>query len=509
MALTYVGGITGTKAGATSGNTTLSLTALTGGSNAAAAAGDIVIAVFATGSAADRTLAITDGTTAYTLIGAELYANGTSYDTNLRVAYKVLTGADATVTFGPTGNNADAGAMAVHVWRGISASNPIDVTTTTATGTASGKPNGAAITPVTSGAVILVAGGAAAATGAAFTQSGAELSNFRSATSVDTNDAMVGIGSKAWTSGAFDPVVWTGGTANAADSWAAITVALRPFVAVTHTTTGTPTGQGSTVSGTAQHNAAHSTSGALTGPGSTVVGSAARFRAHAGTGGLIGQGAVITGSADRQDAPAFVEHATSGVLTGQGSLVVGAAARTRAHGATGGVSGPGSIVVGASARVRAFTSSGGLVGQGSELSGTASRVGQAVTHDTTGDLTGQASTLSGAAGRSGDEGTTTPGGDDAPHGIYYQNQKRRKIGRRPLDKLLDKAIKEYGEGLAVFIESEKEEVKAIVAPFVDEGVINYESLRDDIDAIKQLIAEYQAYLLEQDEEEILILLMVA
>ena len=53
MALQYVGGNTATKAGATSGNSTISLTALTGGLSASAAAGDLVIAVFATGSAAD------------------------------------------------------------------------------------------------------------------------------------------------------------------------------------------------------------------------------------------------------------------------------------------------------------------------------------------------------------------------------------------------------------------------------------------------------------------------
>ena len=233
MAIQYVGGNTATKAGATSGNSTISLTALTGGISSSAAAGDIVIAVFATGSAADRTLSITDGTTAYTLIGTELYSNGTTYDTNLRVAYKVLTAADATVTFGPTLNAQDAGAMALHVWRGVDSTTPLDVAATTATGTGSGRPNPPAITPVTAGSEIIVAGGAAAGTGAVFVGTG--LSNFRTATSVDTNDAMVGIGSFDWVSGTYDPAAWTGGTANAADSWASITLALRPSVTQTLT----------------------------------------------------------------------------------------------------------------------------------------------------------------------------------------------------------------------------------------------------------------------------------
>lgn len=233
MALQYVGGNVATKAGATSGNSTISLTTLTGGLATSASAGDFVIAVYATGSTADRALTITDGTTAYTLIGTELYANGTSYDTNLRVAYKRLTVADASVTFGPTGNAADAGAMAVHVWRGVDSNTPLDVAATTATGTATGRPNPAAITPTTSGSVIIIAGAGAAATGAVFTA--AYLSNFRTATSIDTQDAMVGVGSIAWTSGAYDGAQWTGGTANAADSWAAVTIALRPAVDATLT----------------------------------------------------------------------------------------------------------------------------------------------------------------------------------------------------------------------------------------------------------------------------------
>jgi len=228
MALQYVGGNTATKVGATSGNSTISLTTLTGGIASAAAAGDLVIAVFATGSTANRTLSITDGTTAYTLIDTELYSNGTTYDTNLRVAYKLLTANDTSVTFGPTLNAQDAGAMAVHVWRGVNTASIFDVAAVPATGTGSGRPNPASITPTTSGAFIVIAGAGSAGTGAVYTAS--YLSNFRTATSADTNDAMVGIGSLAWTSGPYDGAQWTGGTTNAADSWAAMTIALRPTI---------------------------------------------------------------------------------------------------------------------------------------------------------------------------------------------------------------------------------------------------------------------------------------
>lgn len=237
MAIQYVGGTTATKLGAASGNTTISLTALTGGIASAAAAGDIVIVTFVTGSTADRTLLIQDpAAVAYTLIGTELYANGTTNDTNLRVAYKFMgTTPDTTVTIGPSGNNADAAAMAVQVWRGVDTTTPFDVTTTTATGTGTGRPNPPAITPVTSGTIIGVVGGASAGTGAVFTAPA--LSNFRTATSADTQDAMVGVGSFAWTSGAYDPAAYTGGTTNAADSWAALTYALREKVATTFSRT--------------------------------------------------------------------------------------------------------------------------------------------------------------------------------------------------------------------------------------------------------------------------------
>lgn len=277
MAIAFVGGTTATKAGATSGNTTIALNSgLTGGSRASVQAGDLVIAVFATGAAADRTLAITDGTTGYTLIGSELYANGTTYDTNLRVAYKFMGSTpDTSTTFGPTGNAQDAGAMCVYVFSGVDSGTPLDVAATTATGTGTGRPNGASILPTTTGAYVVVAGGGAAGTGAVYTQSGTELSGFKSATSVDTNDAMMGIGYFAWTSGTFDPVVWTGGTTNAADSWAAVTVALRPSAPTNYPLTANSgsysvTGSSATVS---KNRAVTSSSGsyALTGESATIT----------------------------------------------------------------------------------------------------------------------------------------------------------------------------------------------------------------------------------------------
>lgn len=227
MAITFVGSNIAIKAGAASGTSTVSLTGLTGGSSATAPAGSLVIAIFATGSTADRALAITDGSGNYTLIDSERYANGSTTDTNFRVAYKFMGGTpDTTTTFGATGNNADAGCMAVFVFEGVDPGTPLDVAAVGATGTGTGRADPASIQPTTTGAVILVAGAGATAAGAVFTSS--DLSNFRSNTSPDSNDAMLGAGTFAWSSGAFNPAQFGGGTTNAGDSWAAMSVALRP-----------------------------------------------------------------------------------------------------------------------------------------------------------------------------------------------------------------------------------------------------------------------------------------
>lgn len=229
MALQYVGGKSGSFVGATSGNTNVALNSgLTGGIASAAAAGDLVVVVFVTGSTANRALAITDPSAVdYTLIDSELYANGSTYDTNLRAAYKFMPGTpDASVNIGPSGNAADGAAYAIHVWRGVDTSNPFDVAPVAATGTGTGRPNAGAVRRNARGSVVLVAGGGAAATGAVFTAS--ELSGFVTANGADTNDGTVGLGYYDGPVRLFDPAAWTGGSTNAANSWAALSLVLRP-----------------------------------------------------------------------------------------------------------------------------------------------------------------------------------------------------------------------------------------------------------------------------------------
>lgn len=224
--LQYVGGNSRSIAGSLGTTNTLSLTELTGGISSSAANGDLVIAAYAIGANSDRLLTITDGTSNYTLIGTELSSNGTGYDTNLRVAYKRLTAADATVSFGPTGSTNNAGAAVVHVWRGANAATPLDVTPTTATGTSTGRPDPPSITPVTAGSKIIIVGASSASVTSPFVAN--YLLNLIQITSASTYDAAVAIGSVDWTSGAYNGAQFTGGTTNSLDSWAALAFAIRP-----------------------------------------------------------------------------------------------------------------------------------------------------------------------------------------------------------------------------------------------------------------------------------------
>jgi hypothetical protein len=304
----------------------------------------------------------------------QLNPNTQTYDTALNVSYKFMGGTpDTTFTAPSTGSNADAQRWTVQVFRGVDPTTPLDVAAVAASGVGTGRPDPGSITPTTSGAYVLICGGGAAATGAAYTAPANYTTNFLTGTTADTNDAMVGSGYRAWTSGAENPAQYTGGTTNAVDSWAAYTIALRPQVAVTHATTGTLVGSGSTVAGSANHKTLHGT-----------------------TGALVGQGSTVTGSANRSTP---VTHATTGVLVGQGSTIVGAAARTRVHPTTGVLVGQGSTVVGAANRFRAHPTTGALVGQGATITGTADRAIGSVTHGTTGVLVGQGSTVTGAANR--------------------------------------------------------------------------------------------------------------
>jgi hypothetical protein len=227
----FVGGAIAAKAGATSGNTTIALNSgLTGGIASAVSDGDLVIAAFATSSVGDKTLAITDGSTAYELIGSELWADD-NRDANLRVAYKFVSG-DTATTFGPTTATADAGTTAVYVFRGVSQITPLDVAAQGIAQSNTARANPPSITPVTPGAFIVCIGAAGTNAGVqTFTSS--DLIDFLTIGSDSTYDSTLGIGHKDdWVSGPFDAAQFGFSTTDSTGfAAAAMSIALRPALA--------------------------------------------------------------------------------------------------------------------------------------------------------------------------------------------------------------------------------------------------------------------------------------
>ena len=225
-ATSYVGGATCSGTGATY---SCSLTALTGGSGSAAIANDLVIVVTGWASAANGDPGVTTPT-GYTEV-YDLYRSDTR-DVNISVNWKVMGGTpDTSVTVRGYNNAANGGATAVHVWRGVNTTTPMDVAPPTGVtaGNAS-RPDSPAITPITTGAMVLSVGmGTGDATPLAQTTP-TGYSNGRSVAGTgSTMSVIANIASKTWSgSGAEDPAAWTGGETSTSDSWAAGTLALRP-----------------------------------------------------------------------------------------------------------------------------------------------------------------------------------------------------------------------------------------------------------------------------------------
>jgi hypothetical protein len=226
MAISYVGGQTAGRANPTSA---LSVNfALTGGSDAAPLAGDLVVVCCVTGSAAGNPAMAVTTPTGYTALG-QLNQSAQTNDTSLDVSYKIMTATpDTAVTIPGTTNNAWAEAYSIQVFRGVDATTPMDVTAVSAGNTGTGRPDPATIAFATAGAWTVICGGGAAGTGANYTAPANYTTNFVTATGADTTDAMVGSGYNTAPGASENPAAYTGGTTGATDSWAAYTLALRP-----------------------------------------------------------------------------------------------------------------------------------------------------------------------------------------------------------------------------------------------------------------------------------------
>ncbi len=314
MAITFVGSHVETHAATSAQTVNFSSLLNTAGGTPTVLTDDIVLVAVENASTVNRGDAtlIPSG---YTSMHTADYQNGT-HDSNFKVSYKVMGATPDTSVAIPASNATTAGvAYAIYVFRGVNTITPADVTTVVTGAINTGKVNAAAITPVTAGAWIFVAGGAAVAAGAVFAQAATpDLStttnHFRTATITSTtNDANIGAGIKTdWTSGAFDAAAWNGSTATTTDSWSAVTVALRPL----GPTAGTATGQGTAVAtGKSIFKAAGVSSGAGTATATSIA-------TKAGTGASASSSTVAaTGTATVNSAGVSVGSST---VAGTGSF---------------------------------------------------------------------------------------------------------------------------------------------------------------------------------------------
>jgi hypothetical protein len=169
----------------------------------------------------------------YVQVGGDIYADDVN-DTNLGVAYKIMgVSPDTIVTIPGTGLSGCA--VTIVALRSVNTTTPLDVAVTVATSTNTGQPNPASITPITAGALISVHVGAAepGTSDGDLTNPGdlsSVTNHFRAIASHGSNDTShAGHGLKLnWTSGAFDPAQWAGGSIHADSSWGAVTIAWRP-----------------------------------------------------------------------------------------------------------------------------------------------------------------------------------------------------------------------------------------------------------------------------------------
>ena len=142
----FVGGKSVGIPGRTSG-LTISLTDLTGGLDTQPSAGDVVIVAYVVSTTGQKQI----GTTTAGYRRLAMARGDDTCDTNMEIEWKVMgvspdTSVDVTQTFG----SAEGGAVAIHVWRGVSPIQPFEVGAA-ALGNNTGRPDPSSTTPSTSG----------------------------------------------------------------------------------------------------------------------------------------------------------------------------------------------------------------------------------------------------------------------------------------------------------------------------------------------------------------------
>lgn len=159
----------------------------------------------------------------------DLYANDTR-DANLATLWKIMgVTPDSSVECRASTVSTNGSVCIAYAWRGVDQSTPMDVASTSATAIDSAIPDSPSITPVTAGALVVALGLGTGVSVDTDVTAPSGYSNKVSTTTDPGNAVIAGVASKAWSgSGAEDPAAWTDWTTSTGDSWAAVTLALRP-----------------------------------------------------------------------------------------------------------------------------------------------------------------------------------------------------------------------------------------------------------------------------------------
>lgn len=231
--ITFVGYKLSTVPQSSQATYTIGTTSLSGGIGGDVQDGDTIILSYGSTSAGDLAISVDNHASITFTEVAELFADD-SNDTNLAVAVGTISGTPpATFTINGTANTANGQVAILRCYRNVNATIQ-DVAATTAQNGNTTIADGAAITPVTSGARVVAVYACAAPTGNTIdfatpgVPSGWENFTSLSNTGGSTRYVAMCTFDKAWTSGALDPPALDPGDNPVSGSWAAITIALRP-----------------------------------------------------------------------------------------------------------------------------------------------------------------------------------------------------------------------------------------------------------------------------------------
>ena len=274
MALQFVGATNGIG---TNDDYYVSLSgSLAGGIASSPAAGDLVVVVSAFGNTTSSAPAVSGNVTgAYTGFNAPVHVNDI-WDTEFGTFYAVMGGTpDTTLTITRATNAAYGGATVVMVFRGQRITTPIysNSAYTTITNASRAVPASPMVNTV-GDFVVAMAAGTQGTTGSSFTVP-VELTSGNRSVKADGTTSDIGVWmayQSASSTGTFTISAATGGTTSTNSSGAAHSFVIAGIV--THSTSGSLTGQGSAVAGSANRLRAFATSGVLIGPGSIIVGTA-------------------------------------------------------------------------------------------------------------------------------------------------------------------------------------------------------------------------------------------